>query len=68
MSNAPHSKYRHVYAILRFDTELGTVEDCVTITKVLASEAIAKNEVERLNTLNAVKGARYMVQVTRLIE
>ncbi len=37
-----------------------------TITKVLWSQDAAQREVQRLNSLNAEKGCRYFMQLTRV--
>lgn len=64
----PHSKYAHVYAIVRVDNSdpITSPEDVVTVQKVVWDKSTAENEVERLNRLNAGKGCVYFYQVTRL--
>ncbi len=67
----PHSKYRHVYAIVRvdqYDTLEVLLEERISVTKVLWSEQAAVLEVERLNNLNAGKKCRYFWLLTRLID
>ncbi len=66
--NQPHSKYRHVYAIVRRDPEMLQPEHQVSVPKVFLSEEAAEREAERLNTLNGSKGACYMVYISHLVE
>jgi hypothetical protein len=65
--NTPHSKYRHVFAIIRWDPDMAAVEHQVTVTKIVQTEQIAEAEVQRLNALNSAKGCRYFAQLTRLM-
>lgn len=67
-ADAPHSKYPHVYAVLRLDPGDGPLERQVTVTKVMRDRDAAEREVERLNTLNSGKGCQYVVQITRLVD
>ena len=64
------ARYDHAFAILRFDAdmaaEFGMKPDYVAVTKVVWTEDRAAREVERLNRLNANKGAVYFWQVARL--
>jgi hypothetical protein len=63
--------YRQVYAILRYDEfqdSSTTIENRVTVTRVMLEEANARAEVQRLNAMNAQKGCRYFMQATRLLE
>ncbi len=65
----PNKKFDHVFAIVRVDTfhELDVpFEKTVTVKKVVWTEKIAEQEVERLNKLNASVGAVYFWQLTRL--
>jgi ferredoxin-fold anticodon binding domain-containing protein len=67
----PHSKLRHVFAIVRVDTYDGLevpLEERISVTKVLWSEQDAAREVERLSRLNAGKGCRYFWVLTRLVD
>jgi hypothetical protein len=71
MSQIPHSKYRHVYAVLRVDQADAleiSLEERISVTKVLWTEQDASLEVERLNNLNADKGCKYLWLVTRLVD
>lgn len=63
----PHSKHKHVFAVIRWDGQDGDPEERITITKILHSEDEARSEMERLNALNRSKGCRYFYQVTRLV-
>jgi len=66
----PHSKFKHVYAIVRIDTPLDHAypENSVAVVKVLMSKPDADAEVSRLNQLNRDKGCVYISCTTRLIE
>jgi hypothetical protein len=62
-------KHRHrdeVYAVIRFDPDLGEPEHQVTVKEVVRTREAAEAEVARLNRLNAAKGCRYFWQQTRL--
>jgi hypothetical protein len=61
-----HSKYLHVYAIVRFD-QSSQLENCATVVKVFASRAPAEQEAERLRQVNKGKLCTYTVQITRLV-
>jgi len=65
----PHSKFRHVYAILRIDLPVSheSPENSISVVKVFYSKMTADQEVDRLNKVNSEKGCRYVLQVTRLI-
>jgi len=63
---SPHSKYSHVYAVVRFDS-YSNLEDCATVVKVLASEDLAQQEAARLRQVNLGKDCSYVVQTTRFI-
>jgi hypothetical protein len=64
-----HAKHAHVFAIVRFDFPVteGNLEDRVSVLKVLPTQASAESEVTRLNELNAGKGCKYAVYLTRLV-
>ena len=70
MTDKPHSRFRHVYAIVRIDSPLDEAnpENSVAVVKVLASRAAAEKELTRLNQLNAKKGCVYVVTTTRMVE
>ena len=69
-SNKPHSKFSHVYALVRIDAPLSadSPENSISVVKVLRSEEAAEKEALRLRDLNKGKGCAYHVYVTRLIE
>lgn len=67
-SHQPHSRYPHVYAIVRNDAGAGELEDRLSITKVFRSETKAEDEARRLRQLNSEKGCQYFVLQTRLVE
>ncbi len=61
---------RQAYAIVRLEDPngvVGTPELEVTVKEVVPDLETAKQEVARLNTLNAAKGCRYLWQATRLV-
>jgi len=67
MLSAPeklHSKYPHVYAIVRFDLNQSG-EHSAIVVKVIPSEALAEKEAARLNKVNKGKQCLYKVQTTR---
>jgi len=66
----PHSKYQHVYPIVRIDTPLqqSAPEDKITVVKVLTSQGAAEAEVSRLNQINVEKSCTYFYCTSRLIE
>jgi hypothetical protein len=66
----PHSKYEHVYPIVRIDLPLDSPDPTnkVTVAKVLTSQAAAENEAARLNQINADKSCVYFYCTSRLIE
>ena len=64
-------KKTQVFAIVRDDDFQDIevpIENRVTVTQVVADLDVARDEVERLNKLNGVKGCRYFWQTTRLVE
>lgn len=59
----------HVYAILRYDADVGPgepIDQRVTVKRIVWNFEDAVKEVQRLNELNKEKGAYYFYQVTRL--
>jgi hypothetical protein len=57
-----------VFVILRADAyeEGESVVEHVSVKKVVLEEGRAKEEVDRLNTLNSEKGCRYYFEVARM--
>ena len=70
MSETPHSRFLHVYAIVRFDFPLDTSypTNTATVVKVFVSKQAADQEASRLNQLNADKHCHYEVFTTRLVD
>ena len=68
--DTPHSKYPHVYPIVRIDTPIYQTDptSSITVVKVLTSQAAAETEVARLNQINAGKRCMYFYCTSRLIE
>jgi hypothetical protein len=66
--DTPHSRYPHVYAIVRFDSYISTLEDSATVVKVLPSQVLAEQEASRLREINKGKQCTYRVQTTRFVE
>jgi len=63
-SNTPHSKYRHLYVVVRVDAELSP-ENCFSLVSAWWNEDEAAAEAERLAGL-ADGHSAYEVAVTRL--
>ena len=68
MSETPHSKSRHLYAVVRIDVPVNAEnpENSIAVVKVFSSKIAAEREVSRLSELNAGKECRYVLNVTRL--
>ena len=64
---APHSKYPHVYAVVRFDSDMDA-EHSATVVEVIPAKELAEREAARLNVVNQGKRCFYMVQTTRFVE
>ncbi len=66
----PHSKYLHVYAIVRFDLPVSqsNPENSAIVVKVLSSRVLAEQEASRLREVNKEKRCVYNVQITRFVE
>ena len=66
----PHSRYPHVYAIVRFDLPVSqdNPENNIYVVKVLSSKVLAEEEVSRLMEINQGKGCVYVVQITKFVE
>jgi hypothetical protein len=64
-----HSKYAHVFAIVRFDLPItdSNLEQRTSVVKVLPTQTSAESEALRLNELNDAEGCKYVVYLTRLI-
>lgn len=68
--NQPHSKYRHVYAVVRIDVPIyeAQPESSFSVVKVFSSEEGAEKETARLNKINADKGCKYFTFITRIVD
>jgi hypothetical protein len=68
--DTPHSKYPHVYPIVRIDTPIDQTDPTqkITVVKVLTSQSDAEAEVSRLSQVNAHKSCLYFYCTCRLIE
>jgi hypothetical protein len=68
--DSPHSKYPHVYPIIRVDTPLdpNDAQRNITVVKVMTSQAAVEAEVSRLNQVNADKSCTYFYCTSRLVE
>ncbi len=68
-SETTHSKFRHLYAVLRIDLPVNadSPENSIAVVKVFSSKFAAEQEVSRLNKLNSGKGCRYVLNITRLV-
>lgn len=64
--DTPHSKYPHVYAIVRLDVGMN-LENCATVVKILPTADQAETEAARLREVNKGKNCIYSVQTTRLV-
>ena len=56
-----------VYAIVRLDDSMISLEDGISVKEVVWSLEEAEAEVARLNQLNGSKGSKYFFRTTRLI-
>jgi hypothetical protein len=54
------------YAIIRVDLDVKDDDARYTVRRIVWSEELAEAEVQRLQELNADKGARYLWQYTRV--
>lgn len=65
----PHSKFEHLYAIVRFDLPINLEypANSVTVVKVFSSQGAADQEASRLNHVNENKACKYDVYITRFI-
>jgi len=68
--NKPHSKYEHVYPIVRIHISFDQIypTNILAVIKVLTSEDAAEAEVSRLNQVNAGKSCTYLYCISRLVE
>lgn len=68
-TDRPHSRFKHVYAVVRIDLPVNQVtpEDSVAVVKIMCSQGAAQQEVVRLSEVNRGKACRYFVQTSRLV-
>ena len=67
--DASHSRYSHVFAIVRFDLPINAenVLDVVSVIKVFHEKEAAEAEARRLRMINDQSKCIYQVQTPRLI-
>ena len=66
--NKPHSRYRHIYLVMRIDSYL-SVEHACTCVSAWLTEALSEAEAERLNSIpRRTPLSTYRVTITRLKE
>jgi hypothetical protein len=67
--NKPHSRFLHVYAIVRIDLPIDQdyPENTLAVVKVFPSQLDGKRELSRLNKLNQDKNCKYILTITRLV-
>ncbi len=59
--------YTQLYAIVRLEPETdGSIENRITVTRILLTLEEAERETQRLNELNGPKGCLYFWQATRM--
>ena len=65
----PHSRFEHVYAIVRFHFSIDSQYPMnnVTVANVFSSEEAAGREASRLNHINSEKSGHYDVYATRFV-
>jgi len=62
-----HSKYQHLYAIVRVDADLSG-ENGATVVKIFPTKELAEQEASRLTEVNRGKQCTYAVQTARFVE
>lgn len=69
MNETPHSKFPHLYAVVRMDFPVDTEypENSIAVVKAFSSKLDADKEVDRLNKLRAGKKSRYVMITTRFV-
>jgi hypothetical protein len=67
--DSPHSRYPHVFAVVRFDLQIDAHNACdsISVVKVFASVEQAELEATRLRKINDDKNCVYRVQTTRFV-
>ena len=67
--DSPHSRHRHLFAIVRFDLPIDAENavNSVSVVKVFPEKETAESEARRLRMINGDSKCIYQVQTTRLI-
>lgn len=67
--DSPHSRYPHVFAVVRFDLPINAVNilDSVSVVKVFTDAEPAESGAARLTRINDESKCIYQVQTTRFI-
>jgi hypothetical protein len=65
-----HSRFPHVYAIVRIDLPVNpkNPENNIAVVKVFSSQPDAEAEARRLNEVNKEKECTYILYTTRLAD
>jgi hypothetical protein len=68
--DSPHSKYLHVYPVVRIDRPFNEAypTNTLAVVKILTSEEAAAAKVSRLSEVNAGKRYEYFYCTSRLVE
>ena len=63
----PHSRFPHIYAIVRIDLPVNpkNPENNIAVVKVFSSQPDAEAEARRLNEINKEKECTYILYTTR---
>ena len=64
----PRQRIKTLFAIIWIDRDMEQDEARVTVKEVVATEADAVAEVDRLNAIRPDESVRYFWQATRLVE
>jgi hypothetical protein len=66
-SDAPNSRFPHMYVVLRFDRGGPTYEESdVMVVSAFGTRADAEEEAARVGALNEARGFRYVVRSVRV--
>ena len=68
MKTSPHSRFEHLFVVVRIDdfSVAARIEDRLSHVSAYHSQADAEEEAGRLNRLNEAKHCHYFVALTRL--
>ncbi len=66
----PHSKYLHMFAVVRYDLPISPnhPQNSISVVKTFSTRALAEEEADRLRAANEAKGCTYEVQTTRFVK